>query len=174
MENWQVQLNIIKTIGKGAYGMCKPSFSIFASMSNSYGATHISSTGTVYLGTYNSKRSHQTVWKKESTLSIDDFIAEFEAIVDLRHQTWVQFFGVVLEPAAATFYCYRVNEKRRLDGRSSWFWQWVYRYATCHFRAPNIIGFGVSAPAKPDAIVHCDLKTEVFWWTILEWKAILA
>ena len=71
-------------------------------MSNSYGATHIfASTGTVYLGTYNSTSvAIKRFEKKKATdaVSIDDFIAEFEAIVDLRHQNLVQFFGVVLEP----------------------------------------------------------------------------
>ena len=134
-------------------------------MSNSYGATHIfASTGTVYLGTYNSTSvAIKRFEKKKATdaVSIDDFIAEFEAIVDLRHQNLVQFFGVVLEPT--TLQHSIVTELMRKGDLTD-----VLHDSDNEFTATQLatfahqisLGLEYLHQQKPDAIVHCDLKTE--------------
>ena len=138
---WKIekeQLNIIKTIGKGAYG-------------------------TIYLGTYNSTRVAIKRFDKNAAKisgSMDDFIAEFEAIVDLRHNNLVQFFGAVLDAKLQHSIVTELMEKGDLvnvlhdpDNEFS-------PVQLAEFAHQISLGLEYLHQQKPNPIVHCDLKTE--------------
>ena len=138
---WKIQkeqLNIIKTIGKGAYG-------------------------TIYLGTYNSTRVAIKRFDKNAAKisgSMDDFIAEFEAIVDLRHNNLVQFFGAVLDAKLQHSIVTELMEKGDLvnvlhdpDNEFS-------PVQLAEFAHQISLGLEYLHQQKPNPIVHSDLKTE--------------